>query len=116
MTTQDSKAEAFRFFDNREKYLLFVTTCSEKWAIAERIGRELDDLRPQPPSLNVFDAGMGDATVLTWVLRDLHRRFPTVPFLVVGKEISLEDMRLSLEKPPPSWRESRGSAGRRIHR
>jgi hypothetical protein len=28
-------ANRFRFFDNREKYLLFVTTCSEKWAIAE---------------------------------------------------------------------------------
>ena len=24
----------FRFFDNRQKYLLFVTTCSEKWVIA----------------------------------------------------------------------------------
>src|SRR5690348_3951217 len=24
----------FRFFDNRQKYLLFVNTCSEKWEIA----------------------------------------------------------------------------------
>src|SRR5580700_52699 len=24
----------FRFFDNRQKYLLFVNTCSEKWVIA----------------------------------------------------------------------------------
>ena len=39
----------FRFFDNREKYLLFVTTCSEKWAVAERVGRELERLRPTPP-------------------------------------------------------------------
>ena len=27
----------FRFFDNRQKYLLFVTTCSEKWVVAERV-------------------------------------------------------------------------------
>ena len=88
----------FRFFDNREKYLLFVTTCSEKWAVADRVGKELDRIEPNPPSFNLFDAGMGDATVLTRVMRQMHRRFPTVPFLVVGKEISLEDVRLSLEK------------------
>ena len=88
----------FRFYDNREKYLLFVTTCSEKWVIADRVGMELDHLRPSPPALRVFDAGMGDATVLNRVMRDLHHRFPTVPLLVVAKEISLEDVRLGLEK------------------
>ena len=28
----------------------------------------------------------------------MHRRFATVPFYIVGKEISLEDVRLSLRK------------------
>lgn len=88
----------FRFFDNREKYLLFVTTCSEKQVIAERIGREFSYLRPRPPTLRLFDAGMGDGTVLSMVLRDLHHHFPTVPFFVVGKEISAEDVRLCLDK------------------
>ncbi len=88
----------FRFFDNREKYLLFVTTCSEKWVIAERVGMELKYLQPVPPALRVFDAGMGDATVLSQVMRQLHYRFPTIPFLIVGKEISQEDVRISLEK------------------
>src|SRR4029453_175156 len=27
----------FRFFDNRQKYLLFVSTCSEKWVVASRV-------------------------------------------------------------------------------
>jgi hypothetical protein len=90
----------FRFYDNRQKYLMFVNTCSEKWAIADRIGVELDQIQPRPPALRVFDAGMGDGTVISRVLRDMHRRHPTVPFLVVGKEISLEDVRLSLEKVP----------------
>jgi len=99
MTDANAKSPPhFRFFDNREKYLLFVTTCGEKWAIAERLGRELDLIAPTPPALRAFDAGMGDATVLNRALRDLHRHFPTVPFLVVGKEVSLEDVRLSLEK------------------
>ena len=48
--------------------------------------------------MRVFDAGMGDGTVLTRVMREMHRRFPTMPFYFVAKEISLEDVRLSLEK------------------
>ena len=95
----------FRFFDNREKYLLFVTTCGEKWAIAERVGQEFPCLDPRPPALRVFDAGVGDGTVLASVLRQLHESFPTVPVLVVGKEISVEDVRLSLEKLPDRFAE-----------
>ena len=88
----------FRFFDNRQKYLLFVNTCSEKEVIAHRIGMELAHLHPSPPAVRVFDAGMGDGTVLTRVMREMHRRFATMPFYFVGKEISLEDVRLSLDK------------------
>ena len=95
----------FRFFDNREKYLLFVTTCSEKWAIGQRIGAEFEALRPEPPALRVFDAGTGDGTVMASALRQLHGHFPTMPFLVVGKEISLEDVRLTLEKLPDRFSE-----------
>ena len=88
----------FRFFDNRQKYLLFVSTCSEKEVVAARVGLELQHLHPEPPALRVFDAGMGDGSVLMRTMRQMHRRFPTVPFYVVGKEISLEDVRLSLDK------------------
>lgn len=89
-----------RFFDNRQKYLAFVNTCNEKWKVAERAAKELTHLRPEPPALRVFDAGMGDGTVLTHVMRAMHQRFATLPFYVVGKEISLEDVRLCLEKLP----------------
>jgi SAM-dependent methyltransferase len=95
---RQDRTRNFRFFDNRQKYLLFVNTCSEKEVIARRIGMELGHLHPEPPALRVFDAGMGDGTVLTRVMREMHRRFPTLPFYVVGKEISLEDTRLSLDK------------------
>ena len=88
----------FRFFDNRQKYLLFVNTCSEKEVIARRVGMELAHIHPRPPAVRVFDAGMGDGTVLSRVMREMHRRFPTMPFYFVGKEISLEDVRLSLDK------------------
>jgi len=98
LPSAERRSEAFRFYDNRQKYLLFVNTCSEKWAVAERVGLELGRITPRPPGLRVFDAGMGDGTVLTRVMRHMHRRFPTTPFVLVGKEISLEDVRLSLEK------------------
>jgi hypothetical protein len=88
----------FRFFDNRQKYLLFVNTCSEKWVVANRVALELASIHPRPPAVRVFDAGVGDGTVLSRVMQALHDRFAHMPFYVVGKEISLEDVRLALQK------------------
>ena len=95
MTQRD---EPFRFFDNREKYLLFVTTTSEKSVVARRIGRELERLQPRPPALRLFDAGTGNGAILANLMRQMHCKFPTVPFYVVGKEISMEDTRLTLSE------------------
>jgi hypothetical protein len=94
----DEPQRNFRFFDNRQKYLLFVNTCSEKWVVANRVGLELANIHPRPPAVRMFDAGVGDGTVLLRVLRAMHDRFPTMPFYVVGKEISLEDVRLAMQK------------------
>lgn len=96
----EAPAGNFRFYDNRQKYLMFVNTCSEKWEVAERVERELDKLNPSPPAVRFFDAGMGDGTVLARVMRSMHHYFPRFPFLVAGKEISLEDVRLTLDKMP----------------
>ncbi|MBV8921577.1 MAG: hypothetical protein JOZ76_26475, partial [Bradyrhizobium sp.] len=98
MLAGDVAPPGFRFFDNRQKYLLFVSTCSEKTEIANRISLELSNLQPSPPALRLFDAGVGDGTVLSRVMRALHARFPTMPLYVVAKEISYEDVRMMLEK------------------
>jgi len=90
----------FRFYDNRQKYLLFVNTCSEKWVVAQRVGMELANIHPRPPAVRLFDAGVGDGTVLARVMRAMHQRYPTMPFHIVGKEISLEDVRLALDRMP----------------
>ncbi len=103
--TAEPTDKNFRFYDNRQKYLLFVNTCSEKWVVAERVALELANLHPHPPGLRIFDAGVGDGTVLTRVMRSMHERFPTVPSYIVGKEISLEDVRLTLEKMPDRFYE-----------
>ena len=93
-------APHFRFFDNRQKYLLFVHTCSEKRVVASRVTLELGNIHPKPPAVRLFDAGVGDGTVLTRVMRNMHHRFPHMPFYIAGKEISLEDVRLTLDKLP----------------
>lgn len=89
-----------RFFDNRAAYLMFTTATDEKSVVAGRIGQELDHVQPGEHALRVFDAGMGDASVLSQVMRRMHRVFPHIPFLVVGKEISIEDLRLALGRLP----------------
>src|SRR5690242_21584449 len=94
----ESTTTPFRFYDNRQKYLAFVNTCNEKSAVARRASQELTHVRPSPPALRIFDAGMGDATVLSRLMRSTHRMFPHVPLMVVAKEISLEDVRLGLDK------------------
>ena len=101
----DIPATPFRFYDNRQKYLAFVNTCNEKSAVARRASQELNHIRPSSPALRIFDAGMGDATVLSRLIRSTHRTYPTVPLLVVAKEISLEDVRLGLEKMPDRFYE-----------
>lgn len=88
--------QAFRFYDNRQKYLMFVNTCDEKWRVAEAAARHLETLTPRPPGIRIFDAGVGDGTVLAHLLSATHAKFPTIPIHVVGKEISLEDVRLTL--------------------
>ena len=110
VAAEGAPSRNFRFFDNRQKYLLFVNTCSEKEVVARRVGMELAHLHPEPPAVRLFDAGMGDGTVLTRVMREMHRRFPTLPFYVVGKEISLEDTRLCLDKMADRFHEHPATA------
>ena len=100
-----SKKRPFRFYDNRQKYLGFVNTCDEKWKVAERAAHELSHVQPAPPALRMFDAGVGDGSVLSYLLRATHQKFPTIPFFVVGKEISLEDVRLCLDNLPDRFAE-----------
>ncbi len=102
---QPDRAAPFRFYDNRQKYLAFVNTTNEKAMVAVRAAQELARVQPTPPALRVFDAGMGDATVLARLMRSVHRHFPTVPLVAVAKEISLEDIRLGLEKMPDRFYE-----------
>ncbi len=43
----------FRFYDNRQKYLLFVTTTNEKNQIADAIRPHVNKIKPQKPGLKI---------------------------------------------------------------
>jgi hypothetical protein len=94
-----------RFFDSRAAYLMFTTATNEKPVVAARIGKELAHVTPGPRALRIFDAGMGDASVLSRLMRQMHKVYPHIPWLVVGKEISIEDVRLALDRLPDRFAE-----------
>ena len=87
-----------KFFDNRQRYLLFVTTTNEKAIISEKLSHLISELKPSKPALKIFDAGVGDGAVLMNVLRICHQKFPTIPIYVSCKDVSMEDARLTIEK------------------
>ena len=99
----------FRFFDNRQKYLLFVTTTNEKNKISDALKPIVQNLKPKFPALKIFDAGMGDGSLLMNVMRQCHQKMPNVPLLVNTKEISIEDVRLGLEKLPDRFVEHKNT-------
>ena len=99
----------FRFYDNRQKYLLFVTTTNEKNQIADAIRPHVNKIKPQKPGIKIFDAGMGDGSLLMNVMRQCHEAEPNVPLLVCTKEISIEDVRLGLEKLPDRFVEHKNT-------
>ena len=99
----------FRFFDNRQKYLLFVTTTNEKNKISDALKTIVENLKPNFPALKILDAGMGDGSLLMNVMRQCHQKMPNVSLLVNTKEISMEDVRLGLEKLPDRFVEHKNT-------
>ena len=52
---------------------------------------------------------MGDGSLLMSVMRQCHQKMPNVPLLVSTKEISMEDVRLGLEKLPDRFVEHKNT-------
>lgn len=98
-------AEIGRFFDTRAAYTMFVNATDEKSVVADRVAAELANINVSHPGLRVFDAGMGDGALLTHLMRRMHQQFPFIPWLVVAKEISIEDVRQALARLPDRFLE-----------
>ena len=80
------------FFDSRDKYLSFINSTNEKTKIAFEIARYLKKAKIKGDAFKIFDAGTGDGTIISTLLSAVHDKFPEDPILIVGKEISIDDI------------------------
>ena len=89
-----------RFFDDRLKYLSFIQNTGEKKAISEKIYSYIATLSENKSYLRILDAGTGDGTIFSNIIKSFHRYHPYASLLITGKEISYEDLKNTLEKMP----------------
>ena len=89
-----------RFFDDRLKYLSFIQNTSEKKIISNEIYPHISKLSQNKSYLRILDAGTGDGTIISNVIKSFHRYHPYTSLLITGKEISYEDLKNTLEKMP----------------
>ena len=80
------------FFDSRDKYLSFINSTNEKSKIAFEIATYLKKTKIKGDAFKIFDAGTGDGTIISNLLSAVHDKFPEDPIIVVGKEISIDDI------------------------
>lgn len=89
-----------RFFDDRLKYLSFIQNTEEKKAISEKIFAHVAGLSENKSYLRILDAGTGDGTIFSNIIKSFHKHHPYTSLLITGKEISYEDLKNTLEKMP----------------
>ena len=89
-----------RFFDDRLKYLSFIQNTGEKKAISEKIYSHIAGLSQNKSYLRVLDAGTGDGTIFSNIVKSFHKHHPYTSLLITGKEVSYEDLKNTLEKTP----------------
>ncbi len=89
-----------RFFDDRLKYLSFIQNTGEKKAISLKIYPHIANMSQNKSYLRILDAGTGDGTIKSNVIKSFHKYHPYTSLLITGKEISYEDLKNTLEKMP----------------
>ena len=97
------------FFDSRDKYLSFVNSTNEKSKIAFELAKYIKKSKITKDAFRIFDAGTGDGSVISTLLSAAHEKFPEDPIIVVGKEISIENLNywnVELQEPYFSYKEA----------
>ena len=77
-----------RFFDDRLKYLSFIQNTGEKKAISEKIYSYITTLSENKSYLRILDAGTGDGTIFSNIIKSFHKYHPYASLLITGKEIT----------------------------
>ena len=88
-----------RFYDSRLSYLSFVQNTNEKKIISKKIYPYIEKL-PKKKVTQFLDAGIGDGTITSNIIKKFHDVHPNSLLLITGKEISFEDVFNSLIKFP----------------
>ena len=88
-----------RFYDSRLSYLSFVQNTNEKKIISKKIYPYIEKL-PKKKVTRFLDAGIGDGTITSNLIKKFHDIHPNSLLLITGKEISFEDVFNSLIKFP----------------
>ena len=88
-----------RFYDSRLSYLSFVQNTNEKKVISDKIYPYLSKL-PHRDVYHFLDAGIGDGTITSNIIKKFHALKPDSLLCITGKEISFEDVFNSLIKMP----------------
>ena len=65
-----------RFFDDRLKYLSFIQNTGEKKAISDQIYPHISSLSQNKSYIRVLDAGTGDGTINSNIIKSFHRYHP----------------------------------------
>ena len=89
-----------RFFDDRLKYLSFIQNTSEKKAISLKLYPYIAGLSQNKSYQRILDAGTGDGTIKSNVIKSFHKYHPYTSLLITGKEISYEDLKNTIERMP----------------
>jgi len=87
-----------RFFDNRLKYLSFIQNTDEKSKISEEIYPFIKKLPKNKTFIKILDAGTGDGTIKSNLIKSFHKYHPNTSLIITGKEISYEDLKNTLHK------------------
>ena len=78
----------------------FIQNTSEKRAISAELTPYIASMPKNRTFLRVLDAGTGDGTIKSNVIKTFHKHHPYTSLLITGKEISYEDLKNTLEKMP----------------
>ena len=89
-----------RFFDDRLKYLSFIQNTGEKKAISLKLYPHVAGMSKNKSYLRILDAGTGDGTIKSNIIKSFHKYHPYTSLLITGKEISYEDLKNTLDKMP----------------
>ena len=81
-----------RFFDDRLKYLSFIQNTGEKRAISSEIYSHIKSLPQNKTYLRILDAGTGDGTIKSNVIKSFHKFHPYTSLPVSYTHLTLPTM------------------------